>query len=293
MADSITLDLLNFQASASSWRTLLPNALLDLFFFKAAFLWGQEEVEFLNSATDLEDATGWRPVRPLGKGAYGIVGLWQRFDHTDTVIDSIAIKQQKYLDDQRRQEAIQVGSNGLAKEAELMGQLNRDQNPNIILLRGFKNNTPERLWRFYFEFAPWGDLSILIHNYRAWNTYFPEEFLWHIFHGLANATLKMEGGPFGEDISSRSYGRGQAFIIHLDMKPANLFLGDAVDEHDFHFSNYPTVKVGDFGLAQLSSPNDARNPVDFRWCGTIGYRPPVRFLFELPRRFCANRGLGA
>lgn len=293
MVPPVSLDLFNFQATASSWRHVLPNAFGGLFFYKANNFWSQEEVIFLHTEPDFDYPAGWRPVRPLGKGGYGMVGLWQRFDDTGQVVDSIAIKQQQYNPNPDHQEKMQVGFNGLAMEAALMEQLNRDANPNIITLKGFKNNLSEKLWRFYFEFAPWGDLHVLKHNYAAWNTYFPEEFLWHIFHGLANAALKMEVGPFQDFVTRHIYEPQTAFVLHLDLKPGNLFVGDALDDKPYHFSNYPTIKVGDFGLAQLSGPNDMRNPVRFRWCGTTGYRPPVRLPHELLWTFCANHGLGA
>ena len=124
-------------------------------------------MEFLNSDVDLDDVDGWRPVRPLGEGGYGLVGLWQKFDDNNTVVDSIAIKQQKYYREAQHHQNMSLGFNGLSREAALMHQVNFGSNRNVIRLRGFRNNKPERLWRYYFEFAPWDDLRILKNKYSA------------------------------------------------------------------------------------------------------------------------------
>jgi serine/threonine protein kinase len=192
------------------------------------------------------------------------------------VVELIAIKQQHYDKDEYTQAQHTFGSDGLALEAVLMHQLNRLKNKNIIRLRNFKNHTPERLWRFYFEYAPGGDLYVLKNNYRAWNTYLPEEFLWHVFHGLAHAALTLHTGPFRDYATDRMYAPGKICLVHFDLKPSNIFLGDA-DADDLHgFSNYPTIKMADFGLAKLTGRFDRKNPTRYRLLGTDGYRPPVR-----------------
>jgi len=121
-------------------------------------------------------------------------------------------------------------------------------------------------------------LRVLKNNYRAWNTYFPEEFLWHIFHGLSEAALALRTGPFRDRINGEIYGAADAFVVHFDLKPENVFLGDPSNEEGPHFSNYPTVKMADFGLAKLTGPEDRENPRRYRGLGTPGYCPPV----ELP-----------
>lgn len=275
MNSDIWLDLFNFQARARTWKHIGPEALEDPSFFKAASLWNSHDAVFLYSDTDLDDDINWKPIRPLGQGGFGIVGLWQKFNRHGDVKDSLAIKQQKYNQDPRTQAKFTYGAHGLAREATLMSQLNVLQKENIIKLRGFKNNGPEELWRFYFEFAPWGDLHVLANNYRAWNTYLPEEFLWQMFNGLATAALALETGPFRNLSSGKPYEDKSAFIVHFDLKPENVFLGDPIEMTDPHFTNYPIVKMADFGLAKLTGLDDDHNPRSYRNLGTSGYRPPV------------------
>lgn len=268
----ITLDLDNFQFSEDSWRVPVDDAMDDPFFFKSVFHWGQEETLFLTSATDLDDDTDWRPVRPLGKGGYGIVGLWQKTDSDWTVLDSLAIKQQKYRNGKSQEEL--MASSGIAYEAALMYQLNEQDCPNIIQLRGFKDHPLDRLWRFYFEFAEWGDLRRLEVHYRAWNTYLPEEFLWQVFHGLATAALALRVGEFYE-VGETSGPLTDDYIVHFDLKPENIVLGDPDGDSPLQFSNYPVAKMADFGLARFTNHLDLRNPGWYRGLGTPGYIPPV------------------
>lgn len=272
-----SLDLSDFQAKASTWKHVKSDAFDNLFFFKAIALWKFPTIiSFLFSDPDLDNNKDWRPVRPLGQGGFGSVGLWQRFDKDGTVKDSIAIKQQRHpRSDQSKSEMI-LGDKGLAKEAEIMRQLNDFEDPNIIKLRGFRNHAREELWRFYLEFAPWGDLRLLINNYCAWNTHFPEDFLFHVFHGLAHAALGLAAGSFF-DYNDRDaqYEEGQACVVHFDLKPENVFLADPIVRREYQYFNYPAIKMGDFGLAVITGPFDVWNPKIYKNRGTPGYIPPV------------------
>lgn len=51
-------------------------------------------------------------------------------------------------------------------------------------------------------------------------------------------------------------------IIHRDLKPENILLADG--------SDIPQIKVADFGLSKLSSPDD----LQYLACGTLGYSAP-------------------
>jgi serine/threonine protein kinase len=247
----IDLDLVNFHAQAPSWRVSVPRPSASLFFARLLCHWELDTAHFLNSHTDLEDNQDWRPIRALGKGGYGLVGLWQKIDEKGTVLDSIAIKQQKRP----------YHGSGWSYEAELMHQLNGAKCNNIIKLRGFRAHQAEKLWRYYFEFAPFGNLHDLKINYMAWNTYLPEEFLWHIFHGLATAGLQLGGAEYWQYRDGEPYALLEDhFVLHFDLKPQNVVLGDLVDESPIHFSNYPVAKVMDFGLARITGPDDPENP---------------------------------
>ena len=41
------------------------------------------------------------------------------------------------------------------------------------------------------------------------------------------------------------------------------------------FTSYPVVKLADFGLAELTGPDDPRNPKHMHGRGSAAYMPPV------------------
>lgn len=58
------------------------------------------------------------------------------------------------------------------------------------------------------------------------------------------------------------------------------------ENEDPFLKSYPVVKLGDFGLAELTGPDDARNPIGFYGLGSKAYKPPVsRDALELGSSF--------
>lgn len=148
-----------------------------------------------------------------------------------------------------------------------------------------------RRTRTYAEFCPHGDLG----QWTKWfgkeraakprsmwaelhadrdtkeRSWLPEAFLWHVLKSLATAGLLMEKGELDDNpISSWD------LILHLDLKPANVFLGlPLTGKH-----GYPTPKIGDFGLCTLVGPNDTRAPNEYLYTGTPLFRPPEQQLIH-------------
>ncbi|KAL8801927.1 MAG: hypothetical protein Q9200_006772 [Gallowayella weberi] len=142
--------------------------------------------------------------------------------------------------------------------------------------------------RLHLEFCQHGDLEDLIEKYRAKIQYFPEEFIWDVFHHLVNACKAMDRGP------SKRKNPVLTTYVHRDIKPENskIFLARSVGV--FPDSNglqvflaapkgydadgtpmYPTAKLGDFGLATVTGEDDILyNPQRLRAIGTAGYRAP-------------------
>jgi len=292
----------------------------DFFYWKSLADFLRSKVPFIDS--NEEDVTSdsqmnpgasgkrifndnWKAHRLLGSGGFGRVTLWVKRDAENQIVDEMAIKETKiemnsvWLDRPKR----------LAKEAVLHHHLNRTGVENFVQLRGYKEilhappehpgngdlpksyDTEEnRLWRFYLEFAPYGELSRLIDRYRAWNRYLPEAFLWHVFDSLALALLAKDELPTDPDElptagAYTEYDR----VLHFDIKPDNIFLGyeqpfevDATEKHGGMTqlegetrTIYPIIKLGDFGIAELvGGKEDEVNPKALWGSGTRFYKAP-------------------
>lgn len=128
-------------------------------------------------------------------------------------------------------------------------------------------------WRFYLEYAPYGNLGNLASRYRAFNRYLPELFLWHVFNSLSKAVLELE-----------TYKDKNKCLYHLDIKPHNIFLGyegtrsqdpAVTGGLDGETVGYPSVKLGDFGIAMLGKKRDRNLIKSIGVMGTRHYQAPV------------------
>jgi serine/threonine protein kinase len=77
---------------------------------------------------------------------------------------------------------------------------------------------------------------MLNHKSRQQTSYIPEPTIWYMFDSLA-----MPGQLFkAQELEE---------VVHLDIKPGNVFFGDYPRQDSISFAMYPTCKLGDFGSA--------------------------------------------
>ena len=234
-----------------------------------------DESGFITSDPNMGDGKNWKVVRPLGSGGFGMVGLWHAVDVDGNVVDEMAIKQ-THSD---RSNDWSDNHPGLAREAVLQFQLNQRHSENVVLLRRYKFYDEERKYRFYMEVCSHGELYRLRYRYRNWGTLLPELFLWHVFHSLAKVVALMDR-PFNDFDTGKLI--SQSYMLHMDLKHANIFLSEPASHTQYGetdpTSDYPIIKLGDFGLADITAATDPNNPRTFWGRGTIDYMPPVGFL---------------
>jgi serine/threonine protein kinase len=269
-------DLLDYRAMLVRAIREGPRALTEL---NLKTMWDYRPttalMNFLSSDPNVGDDQDWQMVRPLGEGGFGHVGLWQVVRDDGSVADEIAIKQGHRLP------GYDFDSNdhrGLAKEAVLQHQVNGKNCQNVVHLRRFKFYRGEQKYRFFMEYCPYGDLRRLRIRYRAKASRIPELFLWHLFHSLAQAISAMQG-PWSHFITGEAYPKDY-HMLHMDLKHDNVFLGYERPSNETRgepilVNNYPTIKVGDFGLAVITGAEDADNPSALWATGTPDYMPPV------------------
>lgn len=279
---SLKVDLWDYQAKVDLYSALQARLQEhgESFSVWAQALWGHSMAVFMASGSGHEEmGLSWEPKRALGEGGFGKVALWQKRDEDSHVLEEIAIKETRFTPGS---DLTPEADPTMSWEALLMKQLNdvehrsNPSSPNryILRLRSFKyfpSHIPRsHRWRFYLEFAPWGDLYKLIWTYRAWRTYLPEEFLWHVLFNLAASLQFMRLGRF-HDPDGKIKESNE--IVHFDIKPENIFLAEPGESSKF--VNYPILKLADFGLATITSQVDPQNPSQYLPYGTPGYKPPV------------------
>lgn len=145
--------------------------------------------------------------------------------------------------------------------------------------------------QIYMEYCPNGDGMHLLEHYKAQNVinqhqnsqqtnvYIPEPAIWHIFNSLIKAGLTMERVFVNDDDQVNA--KNLSEVVHLDFKPDNIFLGDYPpndpDVAPNNFAMYPTIKLGDFGLATYRRLAE-NMPKVYIGRGTPGYFPPEQML---------------
>ena len=107
---------------------------------------------------------------------------------------------------------------------------------SILNLYYWSKIPEKRKVHLYYEYCSGGSLDRLIPKGRPGSL--PESFIWHVFLQLAEALEVL-------------HHLGTQKVVHRDVKPENVFLGFPYSTAQSR-NSYPSVRLGDFGLATLS-----------------------------------------
>jgi hypothetical protein len=149
---------------------------------------------------------GWEPQRLLGKGASGIVGLWEYKGDETKPIKQIAIKQSR----------LSPTHSDPLRESRFMSTLT--QSKSLHLVRQYRDTITEgregggTIVTMFLEFCATGDLTRLMGR----GSKILEVDLWAMFFCLACAGAAIDRGT--EDMTSEpiSYGTSDNTIVHYE-----------------------------------------------------------------------------
>ncbi|KKY22773.1 putative ca2+ calmodulin-dependent protein kinase [Phaeomoniella chlamydospora] len=289
----MALDPLNIDEIDKAW---LPDQLIDVregeqcwwqdetqsAFTRNLEVWyGREWSEVLNAGIGIRDPKHeWRGVRPLGQGGYGWAALYERREvGTGRVLEQAVLKETGRTNTSCPN--YWTKNKTVPTEANIMAQTNSKNNQNIVQLKSFKrylNWKGNPKYRFFLEYCPHGDLKTLRYRYRMFGEFLPESFIWHVFHSLARVavTFKEEEWSTTSEENKESTPEENE-VVHFDLKCENIFLGEPDLETGSDASAplraFPSIKLGDFGMAQVTSREDPWNP-QLHWGGTQAKMPP-------------------
>lgn len=164
--------------------------------------------------------------------------------------------------------------------------------PHIIAQRGTSERTtnfsieyarpndsdPSRWEQQYVftEYAPHGTLNELIARHSILKTPIPEHYIWYTFKNLVDALITLRDGicPEHQEQNALEEPREDWLpILHLDIKPDNVFLGGA----DSKYPSYKRPLLADFDIAVRSEPNPKKREQQYdraRGHGLSGWQAP-------------------
>ena len=216
----------------------------------------------LEKFPELSSASNWVFAKSLG-GGMAVASLWVEVDSNNIVRDRVVRKDTQMSDEDwpgSQYWHVDPNNPDSREPSEyfcqrlIQGSRNAP-NRKIVQARKCELDDANRVYRLYTDYCPYGDLNNLIIENNMKLVKIPEAWMWMAFSLLVDAGLAMEKGNGKEPAVQ---------VVHRDLKPANIFLDLPSEES---WPRYPQIRVGDFGLAIVTSPNDKDNP----WrCGMAG-----------------------
>ncbi|KAK6007133.1 hypothetical protein QM012_006141 [Aureobasidium pullulans] len=198
------------------------------------------------------DEEQWVGQKQLGTGGQGCAGLFVRRDPaTQRITERMVVKEvwhglKSISGDDSNDDYEFLGPKGDIPREQYMSMIMPKDSKNTIQIWGHRLFPERNCLRLYMEYCPGGDLKRLLEPYQERSLAFPEPYLWKLFQDLARAVHAMDN-PSGHGL------KGDESVAHIDFKPGNIFL--CLPDVD-NFPKYPWAKLGDFGGAMISSPQD-------------------------------------
>ncbi|KAE9381964.1 kinase-like protein [Stipitochalara longipes BDJ] len=165
-----------------------------------------------------------------------------------------------------------------AHEVEALLHLSK-RHPHVVQLEAFASTSGHHL--IYYMYGDAGNLNSLIQGFRMRRQIIPEAFIWHFLAQLVKAVYFIQHPPPCKKCTRWP-------LIHVDIKPENIFLSWP-DKNDHN--KYPTVQLGDFGLALPLSNGQKELHLGY-FTGTVPFAAPEQIKHHVysPKTDCWGIG---
>ncbi|CAG8948801.1 hypothetical protein HYFRA_00001924 [Hymenoscyphus fraxineus] len=210
----------------------------------------------------------WRGSRMLGKGGFGLVGLWERDpleegeeDANESVglpkgLTKVAVKQQMRSYRAFRREGdlqkklVETGTK------HIVGIFPKNDESTVeVIGEGkikFADPMGKKIGRAFLEFCEGGTLSDLVEKISeatSSNRPLEEKYCWRLLECLAGSTATLEHG--NENLKGPSWSTADPTesLVHFDIKPINILVAEKDEKHQKTL----ILKLADFGLSEPPS----------------------------------------
>lgn len=225
------------------------------------------------------DTRQWRAQHIIGKGTDGAARLWCSVDAQEHIVDMLVEKLvvNSFNDPHLWTNGVTGPTQGSeTKEMEALRILGTPQTRVFPRLLGTRVDRVRSVVHIYQEYCNAEDFWEIIQEYRDnqfGHTVIPEKFIWFCFRQLAQACLEMETSTRAREGARR---RADEVIVHTDLKPNNVFAMAPERYQTGNFSGFPSLRMGDFGRAEITYRSDPNNPDKFtHFYHSQGYTPAV------------------
>ncbi|TGO83215.1 hypothetical protein BPOR_0683g00050 [Botrytis porri] len=235
----------------------------------------------------------WEGVRHLGKGGAGSADLYRKIGSgkgTEGMPEYIVVKQADASDKDLLSESMMLQL-FVDRDTSHVLKIYRRYHEGEVVPRNiggmfdvgrenFKKRQKRCQSRIYLEFCEKGDVEKWMTNQiEKPSNVLQEKDIWNIFECLARACIVLERGS--ENLETEN-DRDWTPICHLDLKPANILIGDKDEIHDIDI-----FKMGDFGLASHvpRCPCMMIYPSYFPYCSPLSNFSKEQFFPQMQNRF--------
>lgn len=203
--EHLNLDDKSYEIQGKSWTERAAIRLGKLFAFETAIgddARNETVIKFLKnqpgiSKTEDDDDAVWEPVRFLGAGAYGRVGLWNKTSKEGKTLDTVAVKEMDRADaaGDAKWEPANPKEPRLPREVAINRDINIKDATHSTYVRGYKFGTLRDRGRMFMRPYEHGDVDFARRMYMIYGWFLPEWYIWSFTLDMCDSLEAMDSSP--------------------------------------------------------------------------------------------------